>query len=108
LRVSGSAGSAGAHRARARLSRVAARVPRDGVRAAAQRAVEARARGGVGGRPQRTRIVTVVPAVAAPVGMAHAGELVGGAALPARDEAKSPRPARLPARTALRDARRVR
>ena len=76
LRVSGGAGS------RAPRDRRPPRAPRHpgrqdlGLRAAAQRAVEARARRGRRRRAEHPRIVSVVPAVDAPVGSPHAGQLV--------------------------------
>ena len=79
------------------------------VRAAAQRVVEARPRGGRRRRPQHPRIVSVVPAVDAPVGSAHARPTGGACArIRASTGRTRARSLRLSARAALRAPRGVR
>ena len=81
LRVSGRAGSRAARRGGPRATSAAPLGSRDlGVRAAAQRAVEARPGGGRRRRAEPARIVPVVPAVDAPVGLADAGATGGASA----------------------------
>jgi len=85
-----------------------ARRPDQHLRAAPQRALEARPLCGERRRPQSLGIVPVVPALDATVGMAHAAELLPGQARALGNRAAKARPVRLSVRAALRTPCRIR